>query len=349
MEVHISHAETAAANRDPHGPVIDRRKIPAGAAEGTWSAPDDHAIRRIDWAQPGTLPDDAPRGSILFMPGRGDAYEKYLETLEQWHQAGWRVTSADWRGQAGSGRLGDDPVTGHISDYSVWIEDIAAFWAEWKAATPGPHIIAGHSMGGHLVLRAAAEHRIDPDAIMLSAPMLGFFGSLLPVPIMHLAAKLMARLGEPARPAWKWSEKPGEIPIGRINLLTHDKDRYEDELWWRDQRPELVMGPGSWRWVERGYASMRGLDRAGVLEGVSQPVLLIGTTNDKLVDMRAIERAAARLPHGELLELGKEARHELLREIDPVRDRIIDAITEFLDRRAPRFGQGSAQANSKAG
>lgn len=325
-------------NRNVGRSEIDRRKIPADAVESLWSAPGGHMIRRIDW--PAVKPANAgpSRGSILFMPGRGDAYEKYLETLEQWHQAGWQVTAADWRGQAGSGRLGNDLVTGHVSDFSVWIDDIAAFWKEWTAITPGPHVIAGHSMGGHLVLRATAEHRIDPDAVVLSAPMLGFYGSVLPVPVMHCAAKLMARLGDPVRQAWKWSEKPGELPVGRIDLLTHDQARYEDELWWRDHRPELVMGPGSWRWVERAYASMRGLERAGVLESVTQPVLLICAMNDKLVDPRAVLRAAERLPHGEVIELGKEAHHEVLREVDAVRDQVMDAITDFLDRSAPQAG-----------
>ncbi len=322
-------------NRNAGQAQIDRRIIPANAVESQWKEPDGHAIRRIDWPDAATE-SGTPRGSILFMPGRGDAYEKYLETLEEWHRAGWRVTAADWRGQAGSGRLGKDPVTGHVSDFSVWVEDLADFWSEWKAATPAPHVIVGHSMGGHLVLRATAEHRIDPDAVVLSAPMLGFYGSQLPVSIMHSAAKIMARLGDPARPAWKWSEKPGEMPIGRIDLLTHDKDRYEDELWWRDRRPELVMGPGSWRWVERSYASMRGLDRVGALEAVAQPVLLIGTANDKLIDMRAIEQAADRLPHGELVSFGKEAHHEILREVDAVRGRAMAAILEFLDRVAPQ-------------
>lgn len=329
-------------NSDVQGAEIDRRRIPADAAESRWQAPDGHAIRRIDW--PSANP-DMPRGSILFMPGRGDAYEKYLETLEEWHRAGWRVTAADWRGQAGSGRLGNDPVTGHVSDFAVWIDDLAAFWSEWTAATPGPHVIAGHSMGGHLVLRAVAEGRIDPDALVLSAPMLGFTGNPLPLPIMHGAAKLMARLGDPARPAWKWSEKPGEVPIGRIKLLTHDQDRYADELWWREARPELVMGPGSWRWVERSYASIRRLEHAGVLEAITRPVLLIGTTNDRLVDMRAIERAAARLPNGELVVLGNEAHHEVLREIDPVRDRVMAAIGEFLDRTAPQETSQPASAD----
>ncbi|MDC0887159.1 alpha/beta hydrolase [Altererythrobacter sp.] len=296
--------------------------------------PDGHEIRRIDW------PSDASpaRGSILFLPGRGDHYEKYLETLDQWHRAGWQVTAADWRGQAASGRLGADEVTGHIDDFSTWVDDLATLWADWKATSPGPHILAAHSMGGHLSLRAVEERRVDPDAVVLSAPMLGFYGRILPDSIMHKAARLIAKLGDRRRPAWKWSEKPGEMPAGRLKLLTHDDARYSDELWWREQRPELVMGPGSWGWVERAYASMRAMFEPGGLEAVQTPVLLVGTHNDKLVDMKAIVEASERLPNGELLAFGKEAHHEILREADEVRNRAMDAIAGFLDRVAPRTG-----------
>lgn len=331
---HAREAEISQARSDRTGPdTFDRRAIPGHARETRWHADDGHAIRRIDWPVAAE-----PRGSILFFPGRGDNYEKYLETLDEWHRAGWAVSAADWRGQADSGRLGGDEVTGHVADFADWVDDLADFWKQWKSQRPGPHVLAGHSMGGHLVLRGVAEGRVDPDAVVLSAPMLGFYGSFLPVGWMHGAARLMKRFGDPARPAWKWSEKPGEVPAARINLLTHDKDRYSDELWWREKRPGLVMGPGSWGWVERAYASMRRLARPGVLEAVKTPVLLIGTSNDKLVAMSAIEDAARRLPKGELVAFGKEAHHEILREVDAVRDRAMDAITDFLDRTAAREG-----------
>lgn len=304
------------------------------AREDWFTLADGHAVRRIDWPAANA----EARGSILFMPGRGDNYEKYLESLDQWHRAGWRVTAADWRGQGASGRLGTDAVTGHIDDFSTWIDDLAALWQAWRAETPGPHVLIGHSMGGHLSLRAVAEGCVDPDALVLSAPMLGFVGQVLPVPLMHGVAKLMASLGDRRRPAWKWSEKPGETPAHREQLLTHDPDRYRDEQWWRDRRPEIVMGPGSWGWVERAYASMRGLFDPGKLEGVQTPVLLLGTSNDKLVAYKPIVEAAGRLPRGELVPFGKEASHEILREVDPVRDRAMAAIAEFLDRVAPSQG-----------
>jgi lysophospholipase len=58
-----------------------------------------------------------------------------------------------------------------------------------------------------------------------------------------------------------------------------------------------------------------------------------------LVSPAAIRRAVRRLPQGELLEFGAEARHEILREVDPVRDRALTAIDGFLDRVVPAIAQ----------
>jgi lysophospholipase len=313
--------------------AIDRRAIPAAATETIWTAGDGHRVRRIDW--PGAEASTA-RGAILFLPGRGDFYEKYLETLDEWHRDGWRVTASDWRGQAGSGRLGKDAVTGHVEDFAIWVDDLAFLWERWVAETPGPHVLAAHSMGGHLVLRALVAGRIRPDAVVLSAPMTGVAGPPLPLRMLHRVAQAMCRIGDPARQAWKWSEKPGETPSSRVALLTHDTERYADELWWREHRPELVMGPASWRWVERAYASWLVLEAPGALERVDVPVLIVSTASDKLVSHPANIAAAARLPKGELLELGAEAHHEVLREVDAVRAPVMAHVATFLDRVAPR-------------
>lgn len=308
-----------------------RREIPEAALESRWLAPDGVAIRRVDWA----APERSPRGSILFMPGRGDAYEKWLETLDQWHREGWAVTAADWRGQALSGRLGYDRLTGHVDDFSIWINDLVGFWDQWHSATPGPHVLVAHSMGGHLALRAVVEGRIRPDALVLSAPMLGLLPQWVPSRVLHPIAKVLSRMGDPRRRAWKGDEKPELVPHIRSQLLTHDSDRYEDEQWWRAQRPDLVMGPASWGWIERALDSIRMLEKPGVLESVRVPVLVLGTKSDRLVSWRAIRRAAARLPGGKLVTFGPECRHEILREVDPVRDRALGAIRTFLDRVAP--------------
>ena len=125
------------------------------------------------------------------------------------------------------------------------------------------------------------------------------------------------------------------MPAHRRDLLTHDDDRYADELWWRENRPELAMGPGSWRWVERAYASIRKLEAQGAMEKVDIPVLVVSTSNDRLVKHESAVRASERFPKGELVEFGEEAHHEVLREVSEVRSRAMRAIAEFLDRVAP--------------
>lgn len=307
---------------------FERRAIPAGAKETRWALPDGHEIRRIALAP---TVDRPVRGSLLFLPGRADFYEKYLESLAYWASQGWHVCAADWRGQGGSGRMTANPLVGDISDFAVWIADLAALWRDFVAATPGPHVLAGHSMGGHLVLRALAEDAVQPDAVVLSAPMLGFV-SPFPQGIQHLVARIMCRIGDPARMAWPVSERPGSPLDKRATLLTHDPERYADEEWWRETRPELVIGPASWRWVERAAASNEQLRAPGVLEAVTTPVLMLAAKHDALVTWQAIEQAAARLPRCELAAWGPEARHEVLREVDPVREAVLATMDRFLDR-----------------
>jgi len=312
------------------GGEADRRSYLPGTAENRWIAPDGWSIRRVDWPVP-----EGGRGSLLFLPGRGDFLEKYLETLDYWNLRGWAVTSLDWRGQGLSGRLGADSATGHVDDFARWVDDLAAFWREWAAATPGPHVLVAHSMGGHLALRAVAEARVRPDALVLSAPMLGFVRHGLPPVVSRLVARLMCAIGDPRRPAWAAGEKPGQTLVDRQPLLTHDAARYADEAWWRKQRPGLGMGPPSWGWLRAALASMQALDRRDALAGIAVPVFIAATSTDRLVDYGAIARAARWISGAQLLTFGAEARHELLREADPVRGAVIAAIDSFLEQAVP--------------
>ena len=147
------------------GQGFDRRAIPAAASESVWHAKDGHEIRHIDWPAP---PANVPyRGSMLFMAGRGDAYEKYIESFEHWRLRGWQVSAADWRGQGGSGRLGLDDSTGHIDDFALWITDLADFWRKWAEGREGPLALMGHSMGGLLIMETLRQIALSGDRALL--------------------------------------------------------------------------------------------------------------------------------------------------------------------------------------
>jgi lysophospholipase len=281
-----------------------------------------------------TWPSKTMRGSLLFLGGRGDIIEKYLESMAHWHDEGWHVTAFDWRGQGGSGRLSADRHVGHAQSFAPWINDLATVFDRLRAKQSGPHVIIAHSMGGHLVLRALIENRIAPDAVVLIAPMLGFDTKPLPNAVAAWVAERMCRMGSPERAAWKKNEKPVLGNVSRQSLLTNHNERYEDELWWKQQHPELELGPPSWSWVAEAYRSTRAAAEPGVMEAVTTPVLLIGTDGDRLVNPRAIRTAAHRLPHSELKMFDKSVGHEILRERDEPRDLALLAIDVFLKRTA---------------
>lgn len=304
------------------------RTIPTSARIHIWPAPDGWGLRRFDWPAEG-----AARGSILFQGGRGDIFEKYLETFAHWHAQGWHVTSFDWRGQGGSGRLSSDPHVGHVEDFAQYLGDFRSFWSDWVAATPGPHVLMGHSMGGHLVLRAMTEGLARPDAAVLVAPMLGLH-SPLGAAAGERAAKLLGGVGNAARAAWKSNERPG-TKLSREALLTHDHRRYEDELWWRAEKPELVLGPPSWAWLIRAFESTRRSRGDARLKTMTVPTLLIVAEADKLVSPKAALQVAAKLPAARVVRFGAESRHEVLREADGVRNRALGEIDIFLASRAP--------------
>jgi lysophospholipase len=305
-----------------------RRAYPPGSEISMWTAPDGWQLRRFDWPSAAAK----PRGSILFQAGRGDLFEKYLEAFHHWHDQGWSISSFDWRGQGGSGRLSDDPSVGDIDRFGTYLADFGAFWNLWAPTAPKPHVTIGHSMGGHLICRALAKSLAEPAAAVLVAPMMGLhapigsgFGEWL--------ANMAMKLGNPQRRAWKGNERPATMG-SRQSLLTHDDDRYADEPWWWEAHPELKLGAPSWRWVVRAFESTRRLRLSRRVRLMKVPVLMLVADADKLVRAQDELSVAGNIPDCRVVRFGAESAHEILREVDAIRNRALGEIDIFLSARA---------------
>jgi lysophospholipase len=143
--------------------------------------------------------------------------------------------------------------------------------------------------------------------------------------LVAVAAKIA-----PERLAWGSNERPSLPGTSRQTFLTHDLQRYADELWWQMEKPELLLGPPSLKWLAEAYRSTLWTAERGRLESINLPVLIIGTDGDRLVSPEAIRRFAARIPGVKIKMFGSTVAHEILREIDPVRDDAMGFIDDFL-------------------
>ena len=304
-----------------------RRSHPPGASFTEWRAPDGWMHRRMDWPQ---APRKAARGSLLFAGGRGDFIEKYLEAYGWWHERGWNVTSFDWRGQ---GRSRGDIAGGNLASLDPLIDDLEALIADWRGRTPAPHVVVGHSMGGHLLLRTLVERRPALDAAVLIAPMIAVNSAPLWPSMAPYITDFMCLIGWRDLPVLQTPADPARAGSRRQHILTSSADRYEDELWWWEREPGFKLGLPSWGWMRAAYRSAAAAFVPGKLAEVGLPVLLLGTERDRLVSPAAIRRTAALLPHAEL-HMYRDAGHEILREADPVRLDALARIEAFLERHA---------------
>ena len=281
------------------------------------------ALRRLDWPVAGRR---KPRGSLLFVNGRGDFIEKYLETYAHFRAIGWAVTSFDWRGQGGSRGPGEEKAR---AGFDILVEDLAALVGDWRSGSPGPHVALGHSMGGHLLLRTLIDRNPALDAIILTAPMLEVNSKPIPIRIAPDIADTMYWLGFGNVPMWK-TPPAMLVPGGRRNRnLTASPERYADELHWWGLKPAYNTGPPTFGWMRGAFRSRAATFTPEKLRRLALPILIVGAERDRLVSAEAIREAAALLPNAEL-EMMPDAAHEILRDCDAVRDRALARIDAFL-------------------
>jgi lysophospholipase len=88
--------------------------------------------------------------------------------------------------------------------------------------------------------------------------------------------------------------------------------------------------------VIEGFRSIREMRTSSQLKAMKVPVLMLIAEADALVDPKAAAAIASKLPDARVVKFGKESAHEILREVDKVRNRAIGEIDLFLAARAKK-------------
>ncbi len=263
-----------------------------------------------------------PKGMVAIFPGRTEVIEKYGRVVQDLSAQGFGASVIDWRGQGLSDRLPDTPLRGHVENFALYQQDVAAYRTALDAVAPDiPRFLLAHSMGGCIGLRALIDG-FPVQACAFSAPMWGLRLS----PLMQRAvAAVTAALGVAGRDR---REVPGagvefrlwENPFDR-NEFTQDRDSYAYMQRQVQAHPELRLGAPSLRWLVAALAETR---RLAALPAPTLPAYCGLGTRETLVTPDAIELRMSKWTAGRL-EIFDGGLHELLMETPRIRSAFLNA------------------------
>ncbi|MBD3662553.1 alpha/beta hydrolase [Sulfitobacter sp. TSTF-M16] len=294
---------------------------PAGG-EAHWAQTSDGKRIRV-----GHWPVDGAKGTVLIFPGRTEYIEKYGVTAAELARRGLSSMAIDWRGQGLADRLLDDPLVGHVDNFTDYQKDVATLLrAARKLGLPRPYYLLAHSMGGCIGLRAVMEG-LPVQAAAFTGPMWGIYIAPHLRIVANVLSKVMPRVGRGhLLPPGSVTTPYVQVQPFEDNMLTTDAQMYD---MMRDQlaaHPELSLGGPSFVWLREAIAETKHLASR------SAPNLPAATwvgSNERIVD---VPRIHARMESwkGGKLETVKGGEHEVLMEIESMRDPIFDGLEKLF-------------------
>jgi lysophospholipase len=309
--------------------ALARNPVPSGAVVGTFPGYDGAPMRfaRFEATR------GPRRGTVVLVTGFTEFIEKYFEMIADLGRRGYAVAIMDWRGQGASHRVVTAEQRGHIGSFWEYEQDLAAFMREIVLPDcPPPYIALGHSMGGNVLLRAAARPGLWFDRLVLVSPMIALTRSQLgmPAPLVRAVAETscLMGLGQHAVPGvTDWRETTVQF---EGNKLTGDRERYSRNRALVEAAWHLTVGVPTLGWLRAAMRSMAQLSSPGFAGGINVPALFFIAGRDVIVEPSSIEDFCARMKSGTQVLLAN-ARHEICHEEEAVRGRFWAAFDAYMD------------------
>ncbi len=271
-------------------------------------------------------------GTILLLPGRTEFIEKYFEVIRDLLARNYSVLIMDWPGQGLSARPLSNRYKHHLASFDPVVASLGDLLRlDVTRELPRPLHLLAHSMGGHLSLRYLGDYDHEIKKAVFSSPMIDLLYPGMPRSLGRLLIKTMSVFGFSERYA------PGNMDYGSLQrsavgmaLLTSDPERFQDEHFLIDRNPDLALGGVTYGWLQAAQRSIDLLASPGYAEGLSMPILIVQAGSDRLIDKARVALFAHRLPNGQL-EFIEEARHEILKERDSIRDQFWTHFDKFMN------------------
>ncbi len=305
-----------------------KNPIPEGAHSGYIRIDDRVYLRYARWA-PTT---NYVRGTVVLVQGRSEYIEKYFETVSDLRRRGFWVATFDWRGQGGSSRDLENRNKGHIWDFGQYDADLHKFMTQVVFPDcPAPYYALGHSMGGHNLIRNAGMGLCQFDRMVLSAPMLRMSREVIGLPheVVTVAATFASWCGMGESYVKNGSDQNLNLRGFKGNKLTRDKERFDRNRQILEAATKLSIGSPTYAWLLAALRSTSMVMQPAFASGVKIPILMIGAGSDRIVSNFATREFAERMKNGSNVII-PNARHEILQEVDTVRDQFWAGFDAFI-------------------
>jgi len=280
----------------------------------------------------------SPKGAILLVQGRTEAYLKYQELYFQLHAAGYAVFSMDHRGQGLSGRLLADPQIGHVGHFSDYQKDQLQFIHQVVQPQLAslqqrvPLFLLAHSMGGAVSAQLLAAEPTLFKAAVLSSPMMA------PNASIGISERdgcvLESAIGWACQDCYAgFASQPYHEQLFSDNILTRDEPRYQRFRQTYRQTPALQLGGPSWQWL--GEACEVSDQMPELATNIKTQILILQSGDEKAVSNQAQQEFCRDLgqycAHQQVVRFDG-ALHELLFERDEIRSQAVQQILQFYQQ-----------------
>lgn len=269
------------------------------------------------------------KGIIVVVNGSTESWLKYGELFHDLYLSGFSVTSYDHRGQGLSPRLVTaNPQIGQIDDFGLYAADLNALVDhEIGPGNPEKAFLLAHSMGGAIALDYLEHYPSPFRAAALSAPMLRINTAPYPESVARATTALLHAIGLGDHYVMGKHNRNPEEPF-EGNTLTSSRNRWDaiQSVW--NNHPEAVLGGPSNDWVARAIARTAEIRKR--LPEIKANVLILQAGKDQFVMNSDQDMAQGRIP-GALLFRFPDARHEILMERDPIRQKALSEIIRFFE------------------
>ncbi len=318
---------------------------PRGLRAGRVTTPDGICLRYA-LARPVERP---LRGTVTILTGRADYIERYYETISELLSRRYAVAIFDWRGQGLSSRPARNRLRGHIRSFSLYDEDLRTFMREIVLPDcPAPHFALAHSMGAHILLRAAWKYIWFERALMVS-PMIRIARRRMPAWWWRGFAAAMTRMGLGKLFVPGQKKRPLRLEDFPGNPLTSDRERFAIQAEMLRAHPELAVAGPTIGWLRAALVSSATLwKRTEGRRPPLWPMMAVAAGEDRMVSTEAARvfcREAGAIPCIVL----PGARHDILQETERYRQSLWAAFDSFISREEPaRIGGEGPQGAGAA-